>query len=60
MSDTTPSQAEGEREEEPRHRDVPRTTPSQAEGEAVPDEETETENENEKTTVDEQAADGTE
>ncbi|KUO09750.1 hypothetical protein [Streptomyces sp. DSM 15324] len=59
MSDTTPSQAEGERpEEEPRHRDVPRTTPSQAEGETVPDEETETESE--QATVNEQAADGTE
>ncbi|WP_171170529.1 hypothetical protein [Streptomyces sp. I05A-00742] len=36
MSDTTPSQAEGERDDEPPervHPQTPRTTPSQAEGE---------------------------
>jgi hypothetical protein len=35
MSEQTPSQAEGERTEEARSHDVPRTTPSQAEGERV-------------------------
>ncbi|WP_202918099.1 hypothetical protein [Streptomyces cavernae] len=46
MSEQTPSQAEGEREqdttthqeaEESGHRDVPRTTPSQAEGDREDD-----------------------
>ncbi|MDH6547183.1 hypothetical protein M2164_001449 [Streptomyces sp. SAI-208] len=46
MSEQTPSQAEGEREESAQdeqeasgRRDVPRTTPSQAEGEDTEDEE---------------------
>ncbi|MYS70427.1 hypothetical protein GTY88_08270 [Streptomyces sp. SID5926] len=33
MSEPTPSQAEGERDDEPDTPDVPHTTPSQAEGE---------------------------
>ncbi|CAM5341378.1 hypothetical protein STENM36S_04437 [Streptomyces tendae] len=33
MSESTPSQAEGERDDEPDTPDVPHTTPSQAEGE---------------------------
>ncbi|MFI8306365.1 hypothetical protein ACIF80_23555 [Streptomyces sp. NPDC085927] len=33
MSETTPSQAEGERDEEERFTEPDRTTPSQAEGE---------------------------
>ncbi|MER5786458.1 hypothetical protein ABT104_32805 [Streptomyces mobaraensis] len=40
MSDTTPSQAEGERDDEPpEHPDTPHTTPSQAEGERDDDDE---------------------
>ncbi|MBC2876325.1 MULTISPECIES: hypothetical protein [Streptomyces] len=41
MSDTTPSQAEGERDDEPAeqvHPVTPHTTPSQAEGERDDDE----------------------
>lgn len=49
MSEQTPSQAEGEREQDAQtdqerdtagQRDVPRTTPSQAEGESADDERT--------------------
>ncbi|WP_406724108.1 hypothetical protein WJ438_04805 [Streptomyces sp. GD-15H] len=50
MYEQTPSQAEGERQQEvtpdnaaetPERRDAPRTTPSQAEGEDTEDEDTE-------------------
>ncbi|MDQ0585450.1 hypothetical protein [Streptomyces rishiriensis] len=50
MSEQSPSQAEGERHQDPQsadapeeseRRDVPRTTPSQAEGEDVGEDETE-------------------
>jgi hypothetical protein len=37
MSEPTPSQAEGERDDEPDTPDVPHTTPSQAEGEREDD-----------------------
>lgn len=33
MTEPTPSQAEGERDDEPEHADIPHTVPSQAEGE---------------------------
>ncbi|WP_324787828.1 hypothetical protein [Streptomyces sp. H51] len=40
MSEQTPSQAEGERDDVPPAEEVPRTTPSQAEGERDEDDET--------------------